>query len=84
MVLYTIIDPELIASPPDLTLSLTDKEYRDIQVIDYEGVRLEVVPEIDKSYTVNRIISTDPADYLKPWLQPGSKIHLTYNITDHR
>lgn len=76
MVLYTIIDPEFVISAPD-------KEIGNTQVIDYEGVKLEVIPEADKTYTVSRIISTDPADYLKPLLQPGTKIQLTPTIKDH-
>ncbi|HPT79049.1 MAG TPA: YlzJ-like family protein [Candidatus Atribacteria bacterium] len=83
MVLYTIIEPELIGFLPEFAKAQSDKGYGATQIIDYEGVKLEVMPATDNTFIVNRIISTDPADYIRPRLQPGCRIHLTFTAADH-
>ena len=36
------------------------------------GVQVLVSPSYDGRNRVERVISTDPTDYLKPWLFPGT------------
>ncbi len=36
------------------------------------GVQVLALPSYDGRYRVDRVISTDPMDYLKPWLAPGA------------
>jgi hypothetical protein len=72
MTLYTIVDPELIWQQ--------DAEVHDItrEEIEYDGILLEVTRYDDKTVIINRIISTNPNDYMKPYLQPGIKMKYTF------
>lgn len=38
------------------------------------GVQVLVSPSYDGRNRVERVISTDPMDYLKPWLAPGTLV----------
>lgn len=74
--LYTIIDPETI-------WQYCEEEKQPKQsVIDYNGIKLEVALLNHNTYIVNKIISTCPKDYLRPELQPGSKIQLILKAQD--
>ena len=71
MLLHTIIDPEVIWSQ-----GAKDEEYNNKCEVIYDGISLEVIEVDQKTYTVNRILSSNLKDYLNPNLQPGSKIEL--------
>lgn len=48
------------------------------EIIDYGQIKLEVRSLENKNYEVLRIISTNPQDYLKADLQPGSMLKAHY------
>lgn len=64
MIHYTLLDPQVIWSNPNQDLSRLEE-----RVID--GVRVIFNRNSDTTWSVARIISTNPADYLRPELQPG-------------
>lgn len=64
--LHTIIDPEWIWNQ--------GTEIQQKKEIEYEGIRLEVIPVDEKTVVVDRVISTDPKDFMNPGLQPGSQL----------
>lgn len=75
MSLYTIMDIDYIMdgfSTQD-TRKKNDITYKELS---HKGVRLEVMCTKSNRYIVNRIISTDPKDYLKEEIQPGLEIEL--------
>ena len=49
------------------------------EILDYKNIQIEVRSIDKQSYEIVRIISTDPNDYLKPELQPGSVIKSHYH-----
>lgn len=45
--------------------------------VDVDGRTLQVLPGTDGMGTVQRLISLQPADYLDPRFQPGSRVSIT-------
>ena len=73
MMLYTIIPSEAIFDPGSETGPAENSEEVEIK----QGpVSLLTQALPGGQYKINRIISTDPQDYLKPEWQPGSIITL--------
>lgn len=68
MILHTIIPPELIF--PD-----QPESYQNQQLISRNGVPL-IVEQSGNMYKVIRVMSSDPADFLRNDLYPGSLISL--------
>ena len=66
MILYTIYDPEFVFSTQQNNVS-----YSEMSV---DGVKVQISLENNSDFRVERIISTNPNDYLNPKLQPGSII----------
>lgn len=64
MILYTIYPPEVI-------FHREEEAPKRREVTLEGGVRLELTADADGQYRVNRLISTNPADYLDPRFQPG-------------
>ncbi|NLX71141.1 MAG: hypothetical protein GX024_09690 [Clostridiales bacterium] len=74
MILYTIVQPDYVYNHS------RTQEFNEViqrpEIIETENIKLEVVPLGQGLYRINRIISTNPSDYLKPQLQPGSEIKI--------
>lgn len=66
MILYTIYDPEFVFNTPENNVS-----YSEMSV---DGVTVQISLINNEDCRVERIISTNPTDYLNPRLQPGSII----------
>ncbi len=66
MILHTIMQPETIFE------EVKAKEALIIKEITFEGVILEVEKRGEQNYIVQRMISSNPSDYLRPDLQPGT------------
>ncbi len=71
MILYTIYDHNVVmgSSPSDNTENSLN--YSEISI---DGVQVEVSRYGNSDYQVQRIISTNPYDYLNPKIQPGTII----------
>lgn len=69
MILYTMMPQELIFPTDEL-------EFGKQMMIQYDGIPLLVEENIDQSYQVIRILSSDPQHYLDSRCTPGSKISL--------
>lgn len=70
MIHYTIMPLELIFQP-DMN------EYNKQKEIVYEGVPLIVEMNEDRSYTVIKVNSSNPAHFLDPRFAPGNQIDKT-------
>lgn len=60
------------------TIFKTERHNSRNEIIDYGQIQLEVRNKGNKEYEVVRIISTNPMDYLRAELQPGSIIKVHY------
>jgi len=74
LILHTIVPVQYIFG--DFTAQ-TRLNYR---IIEWNNIKLEVLPAGKQGYQINRIISTNPFDYLNPSLQPGTIIRLEPKI----
>ena len=72
MMHYTLIDPQLIWATEKDKPVLVEKTLNGVQVLLRE--------ETDETWSVQRIISTNPHDYLRPELQPGMRIKFVPEI----
>jgi len=70
--LWTIMPLELVFSQED-----TLNPYEEIE---YAGTQVMVEKTSANQCRIVRIISTDPADYLRPDLQPGINIDATWTL----
>jgi hypothetical protein len=70
MILYTPMPLELVLE--GLEDNATPLEFQEIE---YKGITMLVSPE-KQMYRIQRVISTDPQDYINPDLQPGNLIKL--------
>ncbi|OPY59812.1 MAG: hypothetical protein A4E55_00001 [Pelotomaculum sp. PtaU1.Bin035] len=68
MILYTPLQLELVLEGFDKT------QYPDYKEIEYKGVKMLVEGEGFGRKRIVRLISTNPFDYLRPELSPGSVI----------
>lgn len=74
MMLYTILPLEAIFDPETETSS-SESAATEVE-IKQGSVSLLAQPLPGGQYKINRIISTDPQDYLRPEWQPGSIMSL--------
>ena len=65
-VLWTIMPMELV------TASAGDQEIPVLEELEYQGIMLQVSKISAVEYKVVRILTTNPKDYLRSELQPGS------------
>jgi len=72
--LYTIIDPEFVMRQQEN--QETPPKRKEVVL---DGIRLEVFEKDDRNYIVNRIISTNPSDFLRPEIQPGRALTVDIN-----
>ena len=63
MILYTVVPPEEI---------FPEEEERTFVTARYQGVSVVVEPVGDGRARLERVLSTDPEDYLRSDLQPGA------------
>jgi len=77
MILYTIYDHNVIFRDGVIGEQQTNANtsYSEINV---DGIMVQVVQTSTEDIRVERIISTNPADYLNPKIQPGSIIQKYY------
>lgn len=68
MILYTPMQLELVLEGFDQT------KYPDFQEVNYHGVPLLVEDNGHGRKKIVKLLSTKPADYLKPELSPGNLI----------
>ncbi|MCL6634158.1 MAG: YlzJ-like family protein [Peptococcaceae bacterium] len=68
MILYTPMQLELVLEGFDTA------EYPDFEEVTFKGVPLLVERDGRGRQKIVRLLSTDPFDYLKPELSPGSLI----------
>lgn len=69
MILYTIYDQNLIFKNGVFNEQHADVNYSEINV---GGVMVQVSHTNNNEFRVERILSTNPADFLNPRFQPGS------------
>jgi len=65
-VIYSIIPNEVIFS-----VLKSDESFK-LEEVEYRGCLLQIAVDRDKGASIQRIISTDPRDYLNQELQPGT------------
>ncbi|MHB1042110.1 MAG: YlzJ-like family protein [Eubacteriales bacterium] len=68
MILYTPMQLELVLEGFDKT------QYPDYEKIEYDGVSMLVERTCQGKKKVVKLLSTDPKDYLRPDLIPGSEL----------
>ncbi|MBM7581466.1 hypothetical protein JOD02_000289 [Caldicoprobacter guelmensis] len=73
MILHTIV-------PLQFVFGNFTGQISDARIIEWNNVKLEVLPAGEQKYQINRILSTNPFDYLNPKLQPGTLIRLEPKI----
>lgn len=66
--IYSIVPMEEIFPPEDLP----DQDQR--QIIDLEGIKAEVRLVGSDTFEIQRIFTSDLKNYLKPSLQPGTRL----------
>lgn len=64
------------AMPLELVLDGMAPDVQSCVEVTVEGRLLQVLPGANGQGTVQRLISTDPQDYLDPRWQPGSQVSL--------
>ncbi len=72
MILYTIYDQNTIFQ--DFGYLYPQNRSREYAEMEIEGVRIQVSQGLDNDIHIERIISSNPSDYLNPKLQPGSLV----------
>ncbi|EGO62113.1 YlzJ-like family protein [Acetonema longum] len=65
-VLWTVMPIETVVA------SAADPEIPVLEELEYQGIRLQVSKVSAAEYQVVRILTTNPEDYLRSDLQPGS------------
>lgn len=74
MILYTIYDSNIIFGNTGFSEQKTNTNYSEMNV---DGIMVQVCQVNNNSgFCVERIISTNPTDYLNPKLQPGAVISI--------
>jgi hypothetical protein len=68
MILWTVIPMEIVLR------GVSDEQQPQYEELEYGNARLMVEKTGPSQYRVVRVISTDPTDYLRPEIQPGSKV----------
>jgi hypothetical protein len=71
MILYTIFDPNVVFNNGILGEPQADINY---SVLNVDGIKVQVFKTNNTDLYIERVISTNPADYLNPKLQPGCLI----------
>lgn len=66
MLIYSVIPPELLVAG----LENNSKGFEEI----IDGVKVQIEPIGENTARINRILSTNPQDFLNPKLQPGQLV----------
>jgi hypothetical protein len=69
MILYTIYDHNMVLGGGNG--GPASQEYQNYSEMSIDGVKVQVSQHSTSQFQVERIISTDPFDYLNPKIQPG-------------
>lgn len=75
MILHTIFDASVIFSNMDYYNP--DKINTGFSELEVDGVKLLVMKTSENEMIVERILSTNPAHFMNPRLQPGARIGST-------
>ncbi|MFY9177724.1 MAG: YlzJ-like family protein [Caldicoprobacterales bacterium] len=78
MIIYSIIPIETIFSMDQQK----DKDIEKNKIIEFNKIKVEARLIEEDIYEIQRIISTNIHDYLAPWLQPGTRIRLNYQLDE--
>jgi hypothetical protein len=70
MVIYTILSPE------EVLRGMDEQEMQDLVLTELEGVSVLVERSSPISGRIIRILSSNPNDFLNPYLQPGVVVPL--------
>ncbi|HEX2928013.1 MAG TPA: YlzJ-like family protein [Ruminiclostridium sp.] len=71
MILYTIYDHSVVMGNNENGIGKDDLKYSEMNI---DGVQVQVSRVGTSDYQVERIISTNPYDFLNPKIQPGTII----------
>lgn len=71
MILYTILDPGFVLSDGPYAQQEASSGFSELKV---DGITVQVAQINEKQVRVERIISTNPLDYLNARVQPGAII----------
>lgn len=71
MILYTIYDHNVVMGNGQTDNLENSLEYSEMKI---DGVQVQVSRFSNSDYQVQRILSTNPYDYLNPRIQPGTII----------
>ncbi|WP_024834361.1 YlzJ-like family protein [Ruminiclostridium josui] len=71
MILYTIYDHNVVMGSSSKDNGKNNLNYSEMNI---DGIQVQVSRYGDSDYQVQRIISTNPYDYLNPKIQPGTII----------
>lgn len=74
MIIYSIIPMETIFHDHEIDKDKSNK------IIELNGIKVEAKLIEEDIFEIQRIYSTNTQDYLKLWLQPGTRINLSYQI----
>jgi hypothetical protein len=69
MILYTIYDHNMVLGNGNW--GSDNQEFQSYCEMDINGVKVQVSPYGSSQFRIERIISTNPLDYLNPRIQPG-------------
>lgn len=75
MVIYSIIPMETIFQSQE-----KEDMVKSNKIIEINNIKVEARLIEEDIYEIQRIYSTNAQDYLQPWLQPGTRIRLSYQI----
>lgn len=71
MILYSIYDPSVVFGNQGYGIKQEDISYSEMNI---NGVMVQVSKANNAGFRIERILSTNPKDYLNPKLQPGSMV----------
>lgn len=66
MLIYSVLPPEVLIAG----LEGRSQEFEEI----IDGIKVQVEPISENAAIINRVLSTNPQDFLNPKLQPGRLI----------
>ena len=75
MVIYSIIPVETIFQSQQ-----EEGKGKNSKIIEINNIKVEATLIEEDIYEIQRVYSTNVQDYLQPWLQPGTRIRLSYQI----
>jgi len=75
VIIYSIIPMETIFQAQQ-----EEEKTKSNKIIEINNIKVEARFIEENIYEIQRVYSTNAQDYLQPWLQPGTRIRLSYQI----